>query len=46
MFGRSWKKVVPIVKAIMVFVDLKVWMLTWCVGGRDRISGTNITCRH
>ena len=29
-----------------VFCRLKVWMLTWCGGGRDKISGTNVTCRH
>ena len=46
MFGRSWKNVVPIVKTIVFSVDLKVWMLTWCGGGRDKISGTNVTCRH
>ena len=46
MFGRSWKKVVPIVKTILFSIDLKVWMLTWCGGGRDKISGTNVTCRH
>ena len=46
MFGRSWKNVVPIVKTIVFSVDLKVWMLTWCGGGRDKISGTNVTCSH
>ena len=39
MFGRSWKNVVPIVKTILFFVDLKVWMLTWCGGGRELTQG-------